>query len=240
MGFNSLPRRARVAGTRGRQSRPARAGCPGCVGQTVARLGSGCASATSVLLLQAFTRTGLLHPGAARSLTAVAFDELELMDETEVQASVTPQAGSATHHAGRGSQSDRTQYPGLWCAGSGFCAGRTQTLCDRRCTSKPLRDVSSKHRFPSRCNWTGSSAVGAALGPELRKLYISYCETLRGRGVVTAGYGGHQHAYAGARVGRGVARTLGHPVLHGSRRRLRPVGTARRNACWRSCAQPGG
>ena len=89
-----------------------------------------------------------------------------------------------------------------------------------------LRDVVEQTQVPIAVQLDWISAMGAALGPELRKLYISYCETLRGRGVVAAGYVVTNTPYAGAGWAAAWPRTWGHPVVHGPRRRLRPVGTA--------------
>ena len=162
------------------------------------------------VLLQAFTRTEAAHPGAARSLTAVAFDELELMDETEVQASVT--LGRVQQLTMQAVEANLTELNTLVCGAQGLGS----VLAERnplrpQVYIKALRDVVEQTQVPIAVQLDWISAMGAALGPELRKLYISYCETLRGRGVVAAGYVVTNTPYAGAGVGRGVAQDLGPP-----------------------------
>lgn len=156
------------------------------------------------VLLQAFTRTEAAHPGAARSLTAVAFDELELMDETEVQTSVT--LGRVQQLTLQAVEANLTELNTLVCGAQGLGA----VLAERnplrpQVYINALRDVVAQTQVPVAVQLDWISAMGAALGPELRKLYISYCETLRGRGVVAAGYVVTNTPYAGAGVGRGVA-----------------------------------
>ncbi len=159
------------------------------------------------VLLEAFTRAPIHPVASARSLTAVAFDELELMDESQVQTSVT--LGRVQQMTLQAVESHLTELNTLVCGVQGLGA----VLADRN-PLRPqvyigaLRDVVEQTQVPLAVQIDWISAMGGALGPELRKLYTTYCETLRGRGVVAAGYVVSNTPLVGAGVGRGVAQDL--------------------------------
>lgn len=156
------------------------------------------------VLLAAFTRPPTSPTGGARALTAVAFDELELMDESQVQTSVT--LGRVQQITLQAVESHLTELNTLVCGAQGLGA----VLADRN-PLRPqvyigaLRDVVEQTQVPVSVQIDWISAMGTALGPELRKLYIGYCETLRGRGVVAASYVVSSSTLVGSGVGRGVA-----------------------------------
>jgi hypothetical protein len=155
------------------------------------------------VLLKAFTHNETGRAQAVRSLTQVSFDELELMDETEVQSSVA--MGRVQQLTLQAVEAVLAELNTLVCGAQGLGS----VLAERnplrpQVYIQALREVIEQTQVsPSvQVDWLG--AMGPALGPERRKLYLRYCETLRGQGVMAAGYV-VSAAQVGVGIGRGVA-----------------------------------
>ena len=157
----------------------------------------------STVLLHAFTHSATAKGPSVRALTQVSFDELELMDETQVQSSVA--MGRVQQLTMQAVEAVLAELNTLVCGAQGL----SSVLAERnplrpQIYIQALREV-VEHTQVSHAvqvDWLG--AMGTALGPELRKLYLRYCETLRGHGVAAAGYA-VSTGHVGVGIGRGVA-----------------------------------
>jgi hypothetical protein len=141
------------------------------------------------------------EPAAAGS---VQFDQLELMDEWQVQESVT--VARAQQVASLATDSNLAELNTLVASAQGL-----KTVRPERNPLRPevyvtaLKEVLGQMPVPeaTRLNWL--DCMGAALGQELRKLYDEVSARLRLEGVVAAGYAVLQTPSSGAGSGDGGA-----------------------------------
>ena len=158
-------------------------------------------------LLDAFT-----HPEAAKKAGALAsadvgFDELELMDEVQVLTSVT--LARTQQVAMLAAEASLADLNTLVCSTLGLSVVNAERNPLRpQIYVHALKTIVEQTGLPAamQLDWLG--AMGTTLGQELRLMYEQLCTTLRGQGVVAAGYMVVQTASAGAGVrgvGRGIA-----------------------------------
>jgi hypothetical protein len=189
-------------------------------------------------LLDAFTNPESPHKTGARAVADVAFDELELMDEVEVQTSVT--MARTLQVAVLAAEASLAELNTLICTtqGLGVVSPERNPLRPQIYVNA-LHSVVEQTKMPAaiQLDWLG--AMSATLGQELRDMYLQLCKSMRGKGVVAAGYAVTQTP-AAAGIGRGVAQSaLQVPVVsaeapqpmsaHGSdsmRRIAVPVGSS--------------
>ena len=141
------------------------------------------------------------EPAAAGT---VQFDQLELMDEWQVQESVT--VARAQQVASLATDSNLAELNTLVASAQGL-----KTVRPERNPLRPevyvtaLKEVLGQMPVPeaTRLNWL--DCMGAALGQELRKLYDEVSARLRLEGVVAAGYAVLQTPSSGAGGGGGGA-----------------------------------
>jgi hypothetical protein len=138
-------------------------------------------------LKQAFQRPVLAAKAPALSMAEVQFDQLELMDEVQVQESVT--MARAQQMALLAAEASLAELNTLICTTLGLATVRPER--------NPLRPEVYLHalkqlieRAPvpagTRLDWL--TTMGVALGNELRDLYLNLAARMRAQGVVAAGY----------------------------------------------------
>jgi len=171
-------------------------------------------------------RDAFANPEAARkagtqSLTEVAFDDLELMDEVQVQTSVT--LARTQQVAMLAAEASLAELNTLICSTLGMGAVNAERNPLRpQIYISALQALVEQTQLPApiQLDWLG--AMSTTLGQELRKLYIQLCTALRSQGVVAAGYAVAQTQLATG-IGRGVAQNMG---LHGTPAQGMPTASA--------------
>lgn len=158
-------------------------------------------------LLDAFT-----HPEPAKKTGALAsadvgFDELELMDEVQVLTSVT--LARTQQVAMLAAEASLADLNTLICSTLGLSAVNAERNPLRpQIYVNALKTVVEQTELPAAMQLDWLNAMGTTLGQELRAMYEHLCASLRGQGVVAAGYMVVQTASAGVGVrgvGRGIA-----------------------------------
>lgn len=138
-------------------------------------------------LRTAFANADSGQQAEAPVASAVPFDQLELMDEWQVQESVT--VARAQQVASLATDTNLAELNTLVASAQGL-----KTVRPERNPLRPevyvaaLKEVLGQMPVPeaTRLNWL--DCMGAALGQELRKLYDAVSARLRVEGVVAAGY----------------------------------------------------
>lgn len=156
-------------------------------------------------LLDAFTNPESAHKAGTHSVADVAFDELELMDEVEVQTTVT--MARTLQVAVLAAEASLAELNTLICATLGLGVVHPERNPLRpQIYVNALRCVVEQTQTPSaiQLDWLG--AMSATLGQELRDMYLQLSKSMRGKGVVAAGYAVTQTP-AGVGIGRGVAQS---------------------------------
>jgi hypothetical protein len=154
-------------------------------------------------LLDAFTNPEAALKAGTHAVAEVAFDELELMDEVQVQTSVT--MARTLQVAVLAAEASLAELNTLICTtqGLGVVNPERNPLRPQIYVSA-LRSVVEQTQVPAamQLDWLG--AMSATLGLELRSMYTQLCKALVGQGVVAAGYTVTQTP-AGVGIGRGIA-----------------------------------
>ena len=154
-------------------------------------------------LLDAFA-----HPEAARkagthAAEVVVFDELELMDEVQVQTSVT--LARTLQVAVLAAEASLAELNTLICTTQGLGAvDPLRNPLRPQIYVNALRHVVEQTQVPASMQLEWLGAMGTSLGQELRNLYTQLSKALVGQGVVAAGYAVAQTP-VGFGIGRGVA-----------------------------------
>jgi hypothetical protein len=154
-------------------------------------------------LLDAFTAPESAAKAGLHSVADVAFDELELMDEVQVQTSVT--MARTLQVALLAAEVSLAELNTLICTTQGLGAVNPERNPLRpQIYVSALLSVVEQTRLPAsiQLDWLG--AMSATLGQELRNMYTQLCKALVGQGVAAAGYTVTQTP-AGVGIGRGVA-----------------------------------
>ncbi len=157
-------------------------------------------------LLDAFANPDATKKVGTQSMTDVAFDELELMDEVQVQTSVT--LARTQQVAMLAAEASLAELNTLICSTLGLGAVNAERNPLRpQVYISALQTVVEQTQLPpaTQLDWLG--AMSATLGQELRKLYIELSAALRRQGVVAAGYA-VLPTPSGVGIGRGVAQDL--------------------------------
>ncbi|MEI8156153.1 MAG: DUF1631 family protein [Burkholderiales bacterium] len=154
-------------------------------------------------LLDAFLNPDSARKAGTQSVEEVAFDELELMDEVQVQTSVI--LARTQQVALMAAEASLAELNTLICTTQGLGAVNPERNPLRpQVYVSALRSVVEQTQMPAaiQLDWLGAMSV--TLGNELRNMYVQLCKTLVGRGVAAAGYTVTQTP-TGAGIGRGVA-----------------------------------
>lgn len=158
------------------------------------------------VLRAAFQQSGQKKKEAPQPVVAVNFDQLELMDETQVQESVA--MARAQQSVMLAADASLTELNTLMCGVLGLKSVRPDSNPLRpEVYVNALKEVVEQIPVASavRMDWLGT--MGQALGQELRALYLYFCDRLRQDGVQAVGYVVLQTPSSGA-VGAGQTPTL--------------------------------
>lgn len=157
-------------------------------------------------LLDAFANPDATKKAGTQSIANVEFDELELMDEVQVQTSVT--LARTQQVAMMAAEVSLAELNTLICSTLGLGAVNAERNPLRpQIYISALQALVEQTQLPpaTQLDWLG--AMSATLGQELRKLYTELSAALRQQGVVAAGYA-VVSAPSGLGIGRGVAQDL--------------------------------
>lgn len=157
-------------------------------------------------LLDAFANPDATKKVGTQSMADVAFDELELMDEVQVQTSVT--LARTQQVAMLAAEASLAELNTLICSTLGLGAVNAERNPLRpQIYISALQAVVEQTQLPpaTQLEWLG--AMSTTLGQELRKLYLQLSASLRAQGVVAAGYA-VLSTPSGPGIGRGVAQDL--------------------------------
>lgn len=138
-------------------------------------------------LLDAFANPDATRKAGTQSIADVAFDELELMDEVQVQTSVT--LARTQQVAMLAAEASLAELNTLICSTLGLVAVNAERNPLRpQVYISALQAVVEQTQLPPETQLDWLVAMGTTLGQELRALYVQLCAALRGQGVVAAGY----------------------------------------------------
>ncbi len=154
-------------------------------------------------LLDAFSNPDATKKAGTQSIATVEFDELELMDEVQVQTSVT--LARTQQIAMMAAEASLAELNTLICSTLGMGAVNADRNPLRpQIYISALQSVVEQTQLPPamQLDWLG--AMSATLGHELRKLYTDLSHALRSQGVVAASYA-VVATPSGLGIGRGVA-----------------------------------
>jgi hypothetical protein len=158
-------------------------------------------------LLEAFSKPEGAKKAGTLASADVGFDELELMDEVQVLTSVT--LARTQQVAMLAAEASLADLNTLICSTLGLSAVNAERNPLRpQIYVNALKTVVEQTGLPAAMQLNWLSAMGTALGQELRTMYEHLCTALRSQGVVAAGYMVVQTVSATASasgVGRGVA-----------------------------------
>lgn len=157
-------------------------------------------------LLDAFANPEAIKKAGTQSVADVAFDELELMDEVQVQTSVT--LARAQQVVMLAAEASLAEFNTLICStlGLGAVSAERNPLRPQIYISA-LQSVVEQTQLPAAMQLEWLGAMSTTLGQELRKLYLQLSAGLRAQGVVAAGYA-VTATPTGLGIGRGVAQDL--------------------------------
>ena len=140
-----------------------------------------------VELLAAFTDTGASDAVTPIAASEVRFDQLELMDESQVNESV--EIARSQQVALLGSDLALADLNTLICAAQGLKTVRPERNPLRpEMYVKALQTLVTRTKVPAAIRLDWLRRMCAALGAELGTLYGALSQQLRGQGVVAAGY----------------------------------------------------
>lgn len=155
----------------------------------------------SKALLAAFSGPVLAPKAAVLSLSEVQFDQLELMDEVQVQESVS--MARAQQVALLAAEASLVELNTLICATLGLATVRPERNPLRpEVYLRALKLVVERAPVPASMRLDWITTMGGGLGVELRDLYTRLAANMRTQGVVAAGYAVVPTAGGGA-VGSG-------------------------------------
>jgi hypothetical protein len=138
-------------------------------------------------LLAAFASPGGSKKAAGLSVAEVQFDQLELMDEAQVQTSVT--LARIQQLAMQVAQADLAELNTLVSSMQGLRAVRAEHNPLRpEVFVTALKEAVEQTQIAPAMQLLWFNAMAAALGPELRTLYADVCARLRKQGVVSVAY----------------------------------------------------
>lgn len=138
-------------------------------------------------LLAAFSGPVLSAKATVLSMAEVQFDQLELMDEVQVQESVT--MARAQQMAMLAAEASLTELNTLICATLGLATVRPERNPLRPDVYlQALKLVVERAPVPAAVRLDWLTTMGVALGAELRELYTRLADRMRAEGVVAAGY----------------------------------------------------
>lgn len=162
-----------------------------------------------VALLKAFENPEVVKRAVKVTTADVQFDQLELMDEVQVMTSVA--MARTQQIAMLAAEASLAELNTLICATLGLVAVRPERNPLRpEIYVSALKTIVEDTRVPSATQLDWLSAMSAALGKELRDMYIALSAKLRQQGVAPAGYAVLQTPSSGG-VGRGVAQEFSAP-----------------------------
>eukprot|EP01041_Mallomonas_annulata_P016907 gene16907-35079_t len=158
-------------------------------------------------LLVAFSGPVSSPKTAVLSMAEVQFDQLELMDEVQVQESVT--MARAQQMAMLAAEASLTELNTLICATLGLATVRPERNPLRPDVYlQALKLVVERTPVPAAMRLDWLTTMGVALGAELRELYTRLAARMRVEGVVAAGYA--VVPTGGAGVGRAACTSVSH------------------------------
>jgi hypothetical protein len=140
-----------------------------------------------IALLAAFTTPFSMGKVAPLNMAEVQFDQLELMDDAQVQESVS--MARAQQMALLAAEASLADLNTLICATLGL-----PTVRPERNPLRPevylhaLKDVVERAAIPASIRLDWITTMGVALGAELKQLYTRLAGRMRAQGVVAAGY----------------------------------------------------
>jgi len=138
-------------------------------------------------LLAAFSGPVKSTKATVLSMAEVQFDQLELMDEVQVQESVT--MARAQQMAMLAAEASLTELNTLVCATLGLATVRPERNPLRPDVYlQALKLVVERAPVPAAVRLDWLTTMGVALGAELRELYTRLAARMRAEGVVAAGY----------------------------------------------------
>lgn len=156
-------------------------------------------------LMDAFLNPAAALKAGTHAVAEVAFDELELMDEVQVQTSVT--MARTLQVAVLAAEASLAELNTLICTTQGLGSVNPERNPLRpQIYVSALRSVVEQTQVPAsmQLDWLG--AMSGTLGQELRTMYTQLCKALVSEGVVAAGYTVTQTP-AGVGIGRGIAQS---------------------------------
>jgi hypothetical protein len=157
-------------------------------------------------LLDAFANPDAAKKAGTQSISEVQFDELELMDEVQVQTSVT--LARTQQVAMLAAEASLAELNTLICRTMGLGAVNAERNPLRpQIYISALQAMVEQTQLPAAMQLDWLAAMSTTLGQELRKLYTELSAALRKQGVVAAGYA-VMATPTGPGIGRGVAQDL--------------------------------
>ncbi len=158
-------------------------------------------------LLAAFSGPVSSPKTTVLSMAEVQFDQLELMDEVQVQESVT--MARAQQMAMLAAEASLTELNTLICATLGLATVRPERNPLRPDVYlQALKLVVERTPVPAAMRLDWLTTMGVALGAELRELYTRLAARMRVEGVVAAGYA--VVPTPGAGVGKAASTNVSH------------------------------
>jgi hypothetical protein len=155
------------------------------------------------VLLETFANPDGPKKAAPASVESLNFDQLELMDETQVLTSVA--LARTQQLAVQATEAMLSDLNTLVCALLGLGAVRAESNPLRpEMYVKALKETLEQTNAPSAMQLDWVAAMGPTLSRELQTLYKNLCTKLRGDGVVSVAFAVSQTPNA-VGVGRGVA-----------------------------------
>ncbi len=155
-------------------------------------------------LLHAFNNPEIVKQAAKLSTADVQFDQLELMDEVQVQTSVT--MARTQQVAMLAAEASLGELNTLICATLGLAVVKPERNPLRpEVYVAALKSVVEDSRVSAATQLDWLAAMSAALGLELRASYTALCANLRREGVAPAGYAVLQTPSSGAAGRAGAA-----------------------------------
>jgi hypothetical protein len=156
-------------------------------------------------LMDAFLNPEVATKAGIHTVAEVAFDELELMDEVQVQTSVM--MARTLQVAVLAAEASLAELNTLICTTQGLGAVNPERNPLRpQIYVSALRSVVEQTQLPTsmQLDWLG--AMSGTLGQELRNMYTQLCKALVSQGVAAASYTVTQTP-AGVGIGRGIAQS---------------------------------
>jgi hypothetical protein len=140
-----------------------------------------------IALLAAFTTPFTAAKATTLTMAEVQFDQLELMDEAQVQESVS--MARAQQMALLAAEASLADLNTLICTTLGLPTVRPERNPLRpEVYLRALKDVVERAAIPAGIRLDWITTMGVALGAELKELYTRLAGRMRAQGVVAAGY----------------------------------------------------